>query len=207
MFWESFDFAEAPRYISLCRMQGRPRSFIECGRAIFGSSVSASGNPAPGYSNKEPDGEIRRTNEATNAQRRSHRCSFPIRSIALSTRTGRFVLRGQGDQVVRERMDLDPWRSEPDRPREGGRRWIASWPANTGGWRSNGPTRNSRDRKTQEFQLSRSSHSLEESQERLGCKTQPRGDLSKGLILAQNERWRRGLGMQVGRSARGEAQG
>ena len=28
---------------------------------------------------------------------------------------------------------------------------------------------------------------------------------SKGLILAQNERWRRGLGMQVGRSARGVA--
>jgi hypothetical protein len=34
-----------------------------------------------------------------------------------------------------------------------------------------------------------------------------RKTISKGLILAQNERWRRGLGMQVGRSARGEAQG
>ena len=30
---------------------------------------------------------------------------------------------------------------------------------------------------------------------------------SKGLILAQNERWRRGLGMQVERPARGVAQG
>ena len=30
---------------------------------------------------------------------------------------------------------------------------------------------------------------------------------SKGLILAQNERWRRGLGMQVERPARGAAQG
>ena len=28
------------------------------------------------------------------------------------------------------------------------------------------------------------------------------GLISKGLILAQNERWRRGLGMQVGRAAR-----
>ena len=33
------------------------------------------------------------------------------------------------------------------------------------------------------------------------------GFTSKGLILAQNERWRRGLGMQVVRSARGVAQG
>jgi hypothetical protein len=32
-------------------------------------------------------------------------------------------------------------------------------------------------------------------------------NISKGLILAQNERWRRGLGMQVVRSARGVAQG
>jgi hypothetical protein len=31
--------------------------------------------------------------------------------------------------------------------------------------------------------------------------------ISKGLILAQNERWRRGLGMQVVRPARDEAQG
>ena len=31
--------------------------------------------------------------------------------------------------------------------------------------------------------------------------------ISKGLILAQNERWRRGLGMQVERPARGVAQG
>ena len=31
--------------------------------------------------------------------------------------------------------------------------------------------------------------------------------ISKGLILAQNERWRRGLGMQVGRAARPVAQG
>ena len=31
--------------------------------------------------------------------------------------------------------------------------------------------------------------------------------LSKGLILAQNERWRRGLGMQVVRAARPVAQG
>jgi hypothetical protein len=30
---------------------------------------------------------------------------------------------------------------------------------------------------------------------------------SKGLILAQNERWRRGLGMQVVRAARPVAQG
>ena len=29
----------------------------------------------------------------------------------------------------------------------------------------------------------------------------------KGLILAQNERWRRGLGMQVERAARPVAQG
>ena len=35
----------------------------------------------------------------------------------------------------------------------------------------------------------------------------PSGPLSKGLILAQNERWRRGLGMQVGRAARPVAQG
>ena len=33
------------------------------------------------------------------------------------------------------------------------------------------------------------------------------GPISKGLILAQNERWRRGLGMQVERPARGVAQG
>ena len=31
--------------------------------------------------------------------------------------------------------------------------------------------------------------------------------ISKGLILAQNERWRRGLGMQVVRTARSVAQG
>ena len=31
--------------------------------------------------------------------------------------------------------------------------------------------------------------------------------ISKGLILAQNERWRRGLGMQVVRAARPVAQG
>ena len=31
--------------------------------------------------------------------------------------------------------------------------------------------------------------------------------ISKGLILAQNERWRRGLGMQVARAARPVAQG
>ena len=31
--------------------------------------------------------------------------------------------------------------------------------------------------------------------------------ISKGLILAQNERWRRGLGMQVERAARPVAQG
>ena len=31
--------------------------------------------------------------------------------------------------------------------------------------------------------------------------------ISKGLILAQNERWRRGLGMQVGRAARPVAEG
>jgi hypothetical protein len=34
-----------------------------------------------------------------------------------------------------------------------------------------------------------------------------RSPISKGLILAQNERWRRGLGMQVERPARGVAQG
>ena len=31
--------------------------------------------------------------------------------------------------------------------------------------------------------------------------------ISKGLILAQNERWRRGLGMQVERAARPVAEG
>ena len=33
------------------------------------------------------------------------------------------------------------------------------------------------------------------------------GTILKGLILAQNERWRRGLGMQVARAARPVAQG
>ena len=33
------------------------------------------------------------------------------------------------------------------------------------------------------------------------------GIIVKGLILAQNERWRRGLGMQVVRAARPVAQG
>ena len=38
-------------------------------------------------------------------------------------------------------------------------------------------------------------------------RTSSRSPISKGLILAQNERWRRGLGMQVERPARGVAQG
>ena len=41
----------------------------------------------------------------------------------------------------------------------------------------------------------------------VGGLARPRRTLSKGLILAQNERWRRGLGMQVERAARPVAEG
>ena len=51
-----------------------------------------------------------------------------------------------------------------------------------------------------------SSTFLEDSA-RTGSDPPNRRPLSKGLILAQNERWRRGLGMQVVRPARGVAQG
>ncbi len=37
---------------------------------------------------------------------------------------------------------------------------------------------------------------------RMGAGPRARDRILKGLILAQNERWRRGLGMQVGRAAR-----